>query len=145
MREREVAGKASLSQPGVLSTQAVCRWMAPETVQTRVWTVAADVWSDGVVLWEIFARVRPSRCVCVCVRVCVCVCSTVWPVVFVRFLGTLLRLLTCASHTHTHYAEPRVVSRTKTWRAPRLRSCWVLSRPTHCLCLSRPTLPNLCT
>ena len=32
------------------------RWMSPETLRTKLFTPAGDVWSYGVVVWEVFSR-----------------------------------------------------------------------------------------
>jgi hypothetical protein len=37
------------------NTVAPIRYMAPEALRRRVWTKESDVWSWGVVMWEIFA------------------------------------------------------------------------------------------
>lgn len=60
------------------------RWTAPEAIQYRKFTSASDVWSYGIVMWEVMSYgERPywdmsnqdvgytlsvCECVCVCVR-----------------------------------------------------------------------------
>jgi serine/threonine protein kinase len=36
-------------------------WMAPEVVNHQNYTLAADVFSFGMVLWELFCRKLPER------------------------------------------------------------------------------------
>ena len=38
-----------------------CHWMAPEVLASEAYGLPADVYSYGVVLWEIFARETPYR------------------------------------------------------------------------------------
>lgn len=35
------------------------KWMAPESISERVYSKKSDVWSYGVVIWEVFARSTP--------------------------------------------------------------------------------------
>jgi len=35
------------------------RWMAPEALKTKEYSVASDIWSFGIVVWEIHARRLP--------------------------------------------------------------------------------------
>jgi len=35
------------------------KWMAPESIQSRQYSPASDVWSFGVVIWEIFNKTEP--------------------------------------------------------------------------------------
>jgi len=32
------------------------KWTAPECFEHRVWTKASDVWSFGVLVWEVFSK-----------------------------------------------------------------------------------------
>ncbi|KAI4899667.1 hypothetical protein NFI96_020816 [Prochilodus magdalenae] len=56
------------------------RWTAPEAIAFRKFTSASDVWSYGIVMWEVMSfGERPywdmSNQDCVCLSVCVCVLS----------------------------------------------------------------------
>ena len=38
-----------------------CHWMAPEVLDSKPYSLAADVYSYGIVLWEIVARETPYK------------------------------------------------------------------------------------
>jgi serine/threonine protein kinase len=52
-------GRGYLSSPGPKND--ITAYSAPEQIETGVATCAADVWSFGVVLWEIFTRQVPWK------------------------------------------------------------------------------------
>jgi len=35
------------------------RWMAPESIANRIYSKKSDIWSFGIVVWEIVARSEP--------------------------------------------------------------------------------------
>jgi len=37
------------------------KWMAPESIRMKTYSTASDVWSYGVVMWELVARVEPYQ------------------------------------------------------------------------------------
>ena len=52
-----LSGKLQKGKQSIELTTAKCpiRWMAPESFKQHILTKATDIWSYGVVLWEIFA------------------------------------------------------------------------------------------
>ena len=69
-----LSGRLPMGKQSIELTTTKCpiRWMAPESFRQRILTKATDIWSYGVVLWEIFAlaerpyegkknRLKPKR------------------------------------------------------------------------------------
>jgi serine/threonine protein kinase len=50
-----------------MSITGTCAWMAPEMIRNEPCSKSVDVWSYGVVLWELLSGEVPYK-VCVCVR-----------------------------------------------------------------------------
>lgn len=80
------------------------RWTAPEAIAYRKFTSASDVWSYGIVTWEVMSYgERPywdmsnqdvSHCVLLCAWVCVCV-KVEGVCLFVSFAVSLSRVPAC--------------------------------------------------
>ncbi len=49
-------------------------WMAPEVIRHENCSEKVDVWSYGVLLWEILMQEKPYNVRMMCVCVCVCLC-----------------------------------------------------------------------
>lgn len=49
-----LTGACGGRQPAEIDS-GMLRWMAPEAIQRRKWSVKTDVWALGVLLWEIFS------------------------------------------------------------------------------------------
>ena len=73
------------------------RWMPPESLLYRTFTVESDVWSFGIVLWEIFTFGRQpwfqmsNHEVCTSIT---CICT--------MFVLVIL-IFSCLMHLHTCY------------------------------------------
>lgn len=46
------------------------KWMSPESIFECVYTFESDVWSYGILLWEIFSLGKSIHPLCVCLAAC---------------------------------------------------------------------------
>lgn len=51
-----ISARQALAQPGQIGTMF---WQAPEVMESQLYTEAADVYSFGMVMWEVFTRKVP--------------------------------------------------------------------------------------
>jgi serine/threonine protein kinase len=52
----------TLSEPELMTGQmGTCHWMAPEVLSSQPYSLPADVYSYGIVMWEIMTRQTPYK------------------------------------------------------------------------------------